>query len=99
MAYVISLHNIHYGNYNDDNYVKLLLWYIERFNQVNYHHKPIVRRVEYSPLMVESDGEVTVMEERRPEEIPTTVTPSILLWRQTTIYLLLCFVSPPPSAM
>jgi hypothetical protein len=47
--------------------------------------------------MVESDGEVTVMEERRLEAIPAAVTPSILLWHQTTIYLFLCFVSSPPS--
>jgi hypothetical protein len=30
----------------------------------SYHHKPIVQGVNYSPLMVESKGEVLLKEER-----------------------------------
>ena len=34
----------------------------------SYHHKPIVQGVDNSPLMMESDVDVLVEEERPPEE-------------------------------
>jgi hypothetical protein len=37
--------------------------------------------VEYSPLMVESNAEVLVKEERWPEAILVAVVPPIFLWR------------------
>ena len=45
----------------------------------SYHHKPMVQGVDYSPLMMESNLEALVMEERRPEAIPAAVPPPIFL--------------------
>ena len=43
----------------------------------SYHHKPMSRGVDYSPLMVESKEEAFVKEERRPEAILAAVPPPI----------------------
>ena len=48
----------------------------------SYHHKPIVHGVDYSPLIMESDEEALVKEERRPEAIPAAVPPPIFLRRR-----------------
>jgi hypothetical protein len=45
-------------------------------DQVN-HHKPQVQRVDYSPLMVESDEDSFVKEERWLKAILILVPPSI----------------------
>ena len=45
----------------------------------SYHHKSMVQGVDYSPLMMESNVEALVKEERRPEVIPAAVPPSIFL--------------------
>ena len=55
---------------------------IHREIRSSYHHKPQVQGVDYSPLMVESDEEVLVKEERRPEAIPAAVPPPIFLRRR-----------------
>jgi hypothetical protein len=44
----------------------------------SYHHKPIVQGVNYSPLMVESKEETSVKEERWPEAILASGSPSNL---------------------
>jgi hypothetical protein len=52
---------------------------IHREIEPSYHHKPIVQGVNYSPLMVESNEETLVMEERWPEAIPAAIPPLIFL--------------------
>jgi hypothetical protein len=47
----------------------------------SYHHKPIVQGVYYSPLMVESEEEVLVKEERSLEATPEVIPPPIFPWR------------------
>ena len=57
----------------------------------SYHHKPIVQGVDYSPLIMESDEEALVKEERRPEAIPAAVPPPIFLQWQPADSLFRCF--------
>ena len=65
----------------------------------SYHHKPKVQGVDYSPLIMESDEEALVKEERQPEAIPAAVPPPIFLRRRPADSLFMCFRSPPPSVM
>jgi hypothetical protein len=52
---------------------------IHREIGLSYHHKPIVKGVNYSPLMVESKEEVLVKEERWWEATPAAIPPQIFL--------------------
>jgi hypothetical protein len=52
---------------------------IHREIGLSYHHKPIVQGVNYAPLMVESNEEVLVKEERWPEATPLAIPPLIFL--------------------
>ena len=65
----------------------------------SYYHKPQVQGVDYSPLMVESDEEALVKEERRQEATPTAVPPPIFRQRRTADSLFRGFRSPPPPVM
>jgi hypothetical protein len=42
----------------------------------SYHHKHIVQGVDYTPLIMESDDEALVKEERRVKAISAVVPPS-----------------------
>jgi hypothetical protein len=57
----------------------------------SYHHKPIVRGVNYFPLMVESKEEALVKEERWPEATPAAISPPIFLQR-LAIASIFCFL-------
>jgi hypothetical protein len=70
---------------------------IHREIRSNYHHKPIVQGVDYSPLMVECKEEVLVKEERRTEAILAVVPHPIFLRRRTIASLFWCFSVLPPS--
>ena len=52
---------------------------IHRVIGSSYHHKRMVPVVDYSPLMMESNLEALVKEERRPEAISTAAPPPIFL--------------------
>ena len=60
----------------------------------SYHHKPMVQGVDYSPLMMESNLEALVKEERRPETIPAVVPPLIFLLAATCSPTFVYFLSP-----
>jgi hypothetical protein len=51
--------------------------------------------VDYSPLAVESDAEVLVKEERRPEATLAAVLPPIFLRRRNVASLFWCLISVP----
>jgi hypothetical protein len=59
----------------------------------SYHHKPIVQGVNYSLLMVESEEEVLVKEERSPEATPAVIPPPVFPWRLTaaSVFNFSCF--------
>ena len=58
-----------------------------------YHHKPMVQGVYYSPLMMESNLEALVKEERRSEAIPAAVHPPSFLPGAACSRSFMCFRS------
>ena len=65
------------------NHARHIIWtstmIIHREIGSSFHHKPMVQRVDYSPLMMENSLEALVKEERRREVTPVAVPPPIFL--------------------